>query len=149
MSYDHYTTVELEEGFHCDVKSLIDALLDDRLVTGYTQAPAKIDRSIGGSYSLFEGAVTGTFQSIDQSDSKAVIVQSWHRKEWKDDDVSTVTITLSNVSRGVTRLNLVQKNVPELDKFGNRDQPMKVRMGWTEFIFKRIQQVLGYGKAQV
>ena len=47
----------------------------------YTQADAHIDAKIGGAFSMFNGAVTGTIKELVPG---ALIVQAWRFKEWPD-----------------------------------------------------------------
>jgi activator of HSP90 ATPase len=66
------------------------------------------------------------------------------RQEWADDNVSTVTLTLEALSSAKTKLTLTQTDVPHDDKYGNHYQDDKVRGGWPQFFFSRINKVLGY-----
>ena len=114
--------------------------------SAYTQSPARIDRREGGSYSLFDGSITGEFLSLTPP---SCIKQTFRFKEWRDTDLSDVTITLSAPDRSTCRLQLVQTGVPEHDRFGNRDVHSKVEEGWRQFFFLRIQHMLGYSKQHV
>jgi activator of HSP90 ATPase len=116
------------------------------LCSAYTQSPARIDRREGGSFSLFDGSITGEFISLTPPTS---IKQTFRFKEWRETDLSSVTITLSAPDRSTCRLQLVQTGVPEHDRFGNRDVHSKVEEGWRQFFFFRIQNMLGYSKQPV
>jgi len=41
---------------------------------------------------------------------------------------------------------LKQTQIPIADKFGNRDLPEKVKIGWSRFFWERIQKMMGYHK---
>jgi activator of HSP90 ATPase len=141
-----YHTIEIEEGFRAQPANLYEALTDDKLVSAYTQSPARIDRKEGGQFSLFDGSITGTFTSLTPP---STIVQTFRFKEWRDDDLSTVTIRLTAPDRQTCRLSLTQTHVPEHDRYGNRDVASKVEEGWRKFFFLRIQQMMGYSKQPV
>lgn len=141
-----YHTIELEEGFRCQPANLYEALLDERLVSQYTQSPARIELKQGGSFSLFDGSITGTLTALDPPHS---FTETFRFKEWKEDELSTVTVTLTAVDRQTTRLTLKQTHVPEHDRYGNRDVASKVEQGWRMYFFLRVQQVMGYSKQAV
>jgi len=140
-------TLRMVEGFRCLPQHIYEALTDQRLVSVYTQSPAVIDAKEGGSFSLFGGSVTGKFIALEPGKK---IVESWRfNNEWEPDHFSTVTIKISMQSYGITRLELVQENIPVYDKYLNRDVPEKVKNGWERFFWERIRGVMGYGKAPV
>jgi len=136
-------TLRLEAGFQAQPKNLYEALTDERLVSTYTQSPAKIDSKEGGQFSLFGGSIQGKFVKLEPYSR---IVEHWRFVDWPDGHYSTVTIELSAPSSNTCRLHLVQTDVPENDKFGNADVPDKVKHGWENYFWERIQKVLGYHK---
>ena len=141
-----YHTIVLEEGFRCQPANLFEALLDERLVSQYTQSPARIDRREGGAFSLFDGSITGTLTTLHPPTS---YTQSWRFKEWREGELSTVSVTLTALDRETCKLSLRHEHVPEHDAFGNRDVATKVEEGWKRFFFLRIQQMMGYTKQAV
>ena len=116
-------------------------MTDYRMMQAYTQAPATSDAKVGGAFTLWGGSVSGSYTEL-VADTK--IAQTWRFSDWKDGDTSTVTIDLTSPSYGVTVVKLVQTNVPEEDKFGNRSVQAKVADGWQSKFFQPIQRTLGF-----
>ena len=141
-----YHVIELEEGFRCQPANLYEALLDERLVSQYTMSPARIELKEGGSFSLFDGSITGTLTSLQPPHS---FTQQWRFKEWREGELSTVTVTLTALDRDTCKLHLIHRHVPEHDRYGNRDVQSKVEAGWRNFFFLRIQKMMGYSKQPV
>jgi len=140
-------TLRIVEGFRCTPALLYEALTQPALVSFYTQSPAVIDAKEGGSFSLFGGSVVGKFLSVEK-DKK--IVQTWRfENEWESDLFSTVTMKFTAPEHGVTRLELIQEDIPIADKYFNRDVPEKVKNGWERFFWERIRNMVGYQKMPV
>jgi len=146
MSGETYHSITLEEGFRCQPTNLFEALTDSKLISAYTQSPATTNPTPNGTFSYFDGQITGTYTALTPP---TTITQQLRFKEWNDADTSTVTITLTALDRTTTRLTLHQSNIPEHDRYGNRDVPVKVEQGWRQFFFLRIQQMMGYSKQAV
>jgi len=71
-------------------------------------------------------------------------VEEFRFSDWPTDHHSIVTIRLTAPSAGVVALSLEQRGVPLNDRFGNGDVPNKVRQGWQNFFWDRIQRMMGY-----
>ena len=56
--------IDFFEGFNCRPKNMFEALTDEKMVSGYTFGPAKIEAKEGGAFSMFGGTVEGTFVSL-------------------------------------------------------------------------------------
>ena len=115
-------------------------------MSGFTQSRCTIDAKPGGAFSYFDGQISGQFTTLT---SPTLIEQEWRMKEWADNVTSKVTITLSAPDSYTCRLDLVQSHVPEHDRYGNRDVPTKVRTGWEQFFWIRIQKMMGYSKVDL
>ena len=95
---------------------------------------AKIEKRVGGEFSLFSGAVTGFTTELD--DGKR-FVQRWRFSSWRTGAFSTVTVTLSE-RNGETVLHLKQVGIPEADQ-------QRTEAGWRQNIFNRIRGIFGFG----
>lgn len=137
-----FKTILLTEKFHCRPRDIFDILMDENRWKGFTQSNAKISREVGGSFSLFDGAITGVFQDLQQD---KLLVQKWRFGNWDDGVFSTVTMTFEEPEVGVTIVKLTQTNVPEEDRFGNATVVENTERGWRELIFHKIRAVFGYG----
>eukprot|EP01018_Ginkgo_biloba_P011661 Gb_06397 [translate_table: standard] len=81
-----FKTIVLREKFHCRPHDIYDILMDENRWKGFTQSNAKISREVGGSFSLFDGAITGVNQDLQQD---KLIVQKWRFGSWADGFYST------------------------------------------------------------
>jgi len=56
--------VKLQETFRCSPADLYAALLEAPRIAAYTQAQARVDRSVGGTFEILGGSITGTFVEL-------------------------------------------------------------------------------------
>ncbi len=94
-------------------------------------APARIDRSVGGKFSFWDGGITGKITQLIPNEK---IGQLWRSSEWKEGHYSTVTITLEHHAKG-TELTLVQENVPD-------DDVKNIERGWNDYYWKPLEHYL-------
>jgi uncharacterized protein YndB with AHSA1/START domain len=138
-----FVSLNLEQGFRCTPELLFRALTDQDTVSKYQQSEAKIDVKTGGKFSLFGGSIHGHFVEVN---APAKLIKKWRFREWPDDHFSTVEINITSPEYGITVLKLKQTSIPIHDKFRNRDVPQKVKKGWTDFFWARIQKFMGFAK---
>ncbi|KAH9323871.1 hypothetical protein KI387_018510 [Taxus chinensis] len=137
-----FKTIKMTEKFNCRARDIYEVLMDENRWKGFTQSSAKISREIGGEFSLFDGAVMGVNQDLQQD---RLIVQKWRFGSWPDGLFSTVTIAFEESEVGITVVKLIQTDVPEEDRFGNATVVENTERGWRELIFHKIRAVFGYG----
>uniref|UniRef100_A0A0D6R4J1 Activator of Hsp90 ATPase AHSA1-like N-terminal domain-containing protein n=1 Tax=Araucaria cunninghamii TaxID=56994 RepID=A0A0D6R4J1_ARACU len=137
-----FKTICITEKFHCRPRDIYDVLMDENRWKGFTQSNAQISREVGGTFSLFDGAVTGVHQDLQQD---KLIVQKWRFGNWAEGLYSTVSITFEEPEVGITVVKLTQTDVPEEDSFGNATVVENTERGWRELIFHKIRAVFGYG----
>ncbi|CAI5472001.1 unnamed protein product [Closterium sp. Yama58-4] len=135
-------TIAITQRFHCRPSDLYETLMDEKRWMAFTQSKAKLSRDVGGTFSLFDGSVTGVNQRLDEN---KLIMQKWRFSSWPDGVYSTVCITFEEPQVGDTILRLTQTNVPEEDRFGNATVFETTERGWRDLIFARIRAVFGYG----
>ena len=73
-------------------------------------------------------------------------MQKWRFNTWPLEHYSDVTITLTEPERGVTRMQVVHKRIPEEDRYGHHSQREKVLEGWQKYFCHNIHKFVGYGK---
>eukprot|EP01018_Ginkgo_biloba_P005984 Gb_01939 [translate_table: standard] len=137
-----FKTIGLTERFNCRAQDIYDILMDENKWKGFSQSSATISREVGGSFSLFDGAITGFNQELQVG---KLIVQKWRFGSWVDDLYSTVCMTFEEPEVGLTIVKLTQTDVPEEDRFGNATVVENTERGWRELIFHKIRAVFGYG----
>ncbi|KAK6117518.1 hypothetical protein DH2020_048738 [Rehmannia glutinosa] len=82
-----FKTITMSEKFSCRAKDLFEILMDENRWKGFTQSNARINKEVGGEFSIFDGSVTG--QNVELQEGK-LIVQKWRFGSWPDGIVSTV-----------------------------------------------------------
>ena len=134
------TTIALAYIFHAPAERVWECLFGDvRDVQRYTQSRAVIEARPSGTYSLFDGQITGIF--VEAAVDKTVL--SWRMKNWAEGVFSTATLTLEPRGAGSCALKLRQTGVPLRDGHDNPDQEQQVERGWRERIFGGIQKFVG------
>jgi activator of HSP90 ATPase len=86
-----------------------EALMDSKKHAAITGGAAEISREIGGSFSAYDGYITG--QNLELIPDRK-IVQSWRAVDWEQDVFSTITFELTAVPEG-TRLDFSHRDVPD------------------------------------
>lgn len=105
---------------------LFHAWLDSGEHSSFSGSEAVIDPSVGGSFSAWEGYISGKILEID---APKRILQAWRTTEFADNAAdSRLEILFESISSG-TRLTLIHTNIPD----GQADM---YREGWEEYYFK-------------
>lgn len=111
---------------------LYEMLLDSEKHTQWTGGGAKIDRQVGGEFSVFDGAISGKTLELDPDKR---IVQSWRPGGWEEGQFSTVTFDLEETDGG-TKLTLTHTDVPE-------EHQDSINAGWKENYWDRLDAMVG------
>lgn len=82
-----FKTITVTEKFYCRPRDLYEILLDENRWKGFTQSAAKISKEVGGSFSIFDGAVTGINLQLQEN---KLIMQKWRFSNWADGQYSNV-----------------------------------------------------------
>ena len=130
------------ERFYARPADLWAALTDERRAGAAMGAPAKIELTPGGVYSLYAGAVQG---KVIEAVEPSKLVLDWRFSDWPDGVTSRVEMTLSEPQAGTTVLDLKQTGVPTRDKSGAAGTVDRMEAGWRDMVFDRIRRVFGYG----
>jgi predicted ester cyclase/uncharacterized protein YndB with AHSA1/START domain len=121
-------TITHEVTFCASPHEIYEALMDEKKHSGFTNAPAEIERKAGGRFSLY-GGLSGKIMELKQDER---IVLSWRADDWPKGHYSEVTYTLSPMADGRrTQLSLIQTGVPE-DKFD------EINKGWQEYYWTKM-----------
>ncbi|XP_043692537.1 activator of 90 kDa heat shock protein ATPase homolog [Telopea speciosissima] len=137
-----FKSISLTEKFHCRAKDIYEIMMDENRWKGFTQSNAKINREVGGQFSLFDGSITGINQELQEG---KLIVQKWRFGSWPDGIHSMVRLTFDEPEPGVTIVKLTQTDVPEEDRYGNSTVVENTERGWRDLIFYKIRAVFGFG----
>ena len=126
-------TIEQTVTFNAVPHEVYEALMDSEKHSRFTGARAIISRKVGGEFSAYDGALSGTILEL-VPDVK--IVQSWRGSDdgWVPGHYSTATFSLEATDGG-TRLTLVQTGVPE-------QSVEQIAQGWQDYYWAKMKQML-------
>ena len=107
--------------------------MDSKKHSKLTESKAKISREIGGSFSIFEGAINGKNEELIQ-DKK--IVQTWRSdgENWQKGYYSTITLILEPVDQG-TLIKFTHVDIPEASYESVKD-------GWDVYYWEPLKEML-------
>ncbi|BBN02633.1 activator of Hsp90 ATPase protein 1 [Marchantia polymorpha subsp. ruderalis] len=137
-----FKTISIVEKFHCRPRDLYTTLLDENRWKGFTQSKATISKEVGGSFTLFDGAIAGVNEELQED---KLIRQKWRFNNWADGHFSHVSLTFEEPEIGLTVVKLTHTDVPEEDRYGNATVVENTEKGWRDLIFHKIRAVFGYG----
>ena len=105
------------------------AWLSSKMHAAFTGSAARIDPTVGGTFSVWDGYITG---KNTQLEPYSRIIQSWRTTEFlAQAPDSRLEIVLKAVPEG-TRITLKHSRIPE-------DQAEEYKRGWKEFYFSPMQ----------
>ena len=136
------SSLTLRESFRTSPEELYACFTDLARVLAFTQAPAVVEAEVGGTLSLYAGAVQCSYVELVRG---ARIVLDWRFSTWPEGVVSRVVMEFEARDAGETVLHVRQTGIPEQDKYGNEDLLNNVQQGWRQQILHRIKAVFGYG----
>ena len=112
---------------------IYEAFMDSKKHSKYTEGKAKVSREVGGSFSVFEGAINGENVELVQ-DKK--IVQTWRSEgeNWPKGYYSTITFIFKPVDQG-TLIKFTHVDIPE----GAYES---VKEGWETYYWKPLKEML-------
>ncbi len=126
-------TIQQTVTFHASPHDVYEALMDSEKHSQFTGAKASISREVGGSFTAYDGALSGVILELEPD---AKIVQSWRGSDegWVPGHYSTATFSLEAIDGG-TRLTFVQTGVPETSF-------EQISQGWQEYYWAKMKQML-------
>jgi len=90
-------------------RQVYEALMSSNKHALFTGSKARIDRSVGGRFSCYDGYITGVTLELDPG---RLIVQAWRSRGWPKAYYSIVTFRLVAMGRRKTKLHFAQVGVP-------------------------------------
>ena len=126
-------TIEQTVTFNASPHDVYEALMDSEKHSQFTGAKASISREVGGTFTAYDGALSGTILELVPD---AKIVQSWRGSDdgWVPGHYSTATFSLEAIDGG-TRLTFVQTGVPE-------ESVEQINQGWQTYYWPKMKQML-------
>jgi activator of HSP90 ATPase len=125
--------IEQEIIIKCSPHDIYEAFMDSKKHSKFTESKAKISREIGGSFSIYEGAINGENVELIQ-DKK--IVQTWRSEgeNWPKGYYSTITLILEPVDQG-TLIKFKHADIPEVAY-------ESVKEGWDVYYWDPLKDML-------
>ena len=120
-------TIEQTATFKATPHAVYEMLMDSAEHARFSGAEASISRELGGAFTAYDGALSGTNIELVQD---AKIVQSWRAGDWPVGHYSTATFLLEE-SEGGTLLTFTQTGVPEQHYDG-------ISQGWQDFYWTKM-----------
>jgi uncharacterized protein YndB with AHSA1/START domain len=121
---------EISEVFPATPQAIYQAWLNSEGHTAMTGSPAQASAQVGGSFSAWDGYITGKNLELEPGRR---IVQAWRTIEFQQSDPdSRLDVTIEPEGKG-TRVTIRHSNLP--------DDGMQYKQGWVESYF---QPMLAY-----
>ena len=114
-------------------KEVFEAWMDSKKHGEMVEGNAKIDPKVGGSFSIWDGAITG--KTLEINSTKLHIVQSWRYEydDWPKGSPSTITLDFEPDKNGRCRLNLLHTGVPA--KYAD-----EISKGWKDYYWEPMKK---------
>lgn len=110
-----------------------DLFTNAQKIQFFSQSAANIDSKEGGTFSLYDGVISGCFLDLKPYTEMRF---AWRLKDWKPGVTSQVHIKFTKSKDG-TKLDFTQNNVPASDVDRTRE-------GWKRYYYERWRGVFGY-----
>ena len=117
--------------FSASPSEVFEALMDEKKHAEFTGSSAKIERNVGGKFSVWDGYATGENKELVKD---KLIVQTWRASDWPENAGSIVKFEISKENNR-TKLNFTQTGVP-------KEFYEDVSAGWKDFYWKPMQKYL-------
>jgi len=110
-----------------------EAFLSSEGHTALTGSPARIDGTVDGDFTAWDGYIQGMFLELEKNKR---IVQAWRTAEFPAEAEDSIVEILLEDDHGKTKLTLKHTNIPE----GQADE---YKTGWEAFYFKPMREYFG------
>ncbi len=124
-------TIRQSATFAASPHAVYEMLMDSRKHARFTGEKAKISRTVGGTFSAYDGYITGVNLTLEPDKE---IVQSWRGSDWPEGHFSKVTFSLEEV-KGGTRLTFRHSGVPE-------EFYEDIKQGWRDYYWTPMKEML-------
>ena len=110
-----------------------EAYLSSEGHTALTGSPARVDGTVDGDFTAWDGYIQGMFLELEKNKR---IVQAWRTAEFPEEAEDSIVEILLEEDHGKTKLTLKHTNIPE----GQADD---YKTGWENFYFKPMREYFG------
>ena len=110
-----------------------EAYLSSEGHTALTGSPARVDGTVDGDFTAWDGYIQGMFLELEKNKR---IVQAWRTAEFPEEAEDSIVEILLEEDHGKTKLTLKHTNIPK----GQMDN---YKAGWEDFYFKPMREYFG------
>ena len=110
-----------------------EAYLSSEGHTALTGSPARVDGTVDGDFTAWDGYIQGMFLELEKNKR---IVQAWRTAEFPAEAEDSIVEILLEEDHGKTKLTLKHTNIPK----GQMDN---YKTGWEDFYFKPMREYFG------
>ena len=110
-----------------------EAYLSSEGHTALTGSPARVDGTVDGDFTAWDGYIQGMFLELEKNKR---IVQAWRTAEFPTEAEDSIVEILLEEDHGKTKLTLKHTNIPK----GQMDS---YKTGWEDFYFKPMREYFG------
>lgn len=107
-----------------------EAYLSSEGHTALTGSPARVDGTVDGDFTAWDGYIQGMFLELEKNKR---IVQAWRTAEFPEEAEDSIVEILLEEDHGKTKLTLKHTNIPK----GQMDS---YKTGWEDFYFKPMRE---------
>ena len=107
-----------------------EAYLSSEGHTALTGSPARVDGTLDGDFTAWDGYIQGMFLELEKNKR---IVQAWRTAEFPAEAEDSIVEILLEEDHGKTKLTLKHTNIPK----GQMDN---YKTGWEDFYFKPMRE---------
>jgi activator of HSP90 ATPase len=123
-------SLKLTADFPVSAQRLYTAWLDSKEHAAFTSSPAKIDKNVGGSFTAWDGYISGTNLELEPGRR---IIQAWRTTEFPESSPDSRLELLFEPIEGGARLSMVHSAIPQ-------GQSEEYKQGWEDYYFKPMQE---------
>ena len=110
-----------------------EAYLSSEGHTALTGSPARVDGTVDGDFTAWDGYIQGMFLELEKNKR---IVQAWRTAEFPAEAEDSIVEILLEEDHGKTKMTINHSNIPE----GQADE---YKTGWEDFYFKPMREYFG------
>lgn len=122
--------IEVSDVFPVTQKALYEAWLDSGKHSAFTGSPAVIDRRVGGTFTAWDGYISGTTIAVEPFGR---ILQTWRTTDFPEGAPSSeIEVVFREAPEG-TRLTIIHTDIPD-------GQGEGYRKGWVDYYFTPMKQ---------
>ena len=128
-----HDSIKVSAVIPAEPQAVYDAWMSTKGHAAMTGNPAKVTAKVGGSFSAWDGYISG--KTLELEPPKRIL-QSWRSTDFEAGDPDSKLEILLEKTKGGTKVTLVHTEIPA-------GQGNEYRKGWLDFYFKPMKEWFG------